>query len=74
MDATDALDWNSLLLESLAAASYNFNMGKEPSGRAETQDVPSDNAVKQGGGARIFAAIAIFLFAFYLIGALTTHS
>ena len=62
------------LLESLAAASYNFNMGKEPSGRAETQDAPSDTAVKQDRGARIFAVIAIFLFAVYFIGALTTHS
>jgi hypothetical protein len=49
-------------------------MGKEPGGRAETQDVPSDNAVKQDSGARIFAAIAIFLFAIYFIGALTAHA
>ena len=62
------------LLESLAAASYNFNMGKEPSSLAETQDVPSDGPVKQDRGARIFAVIAIFLFAVYFIGALTTHS
>ena len=64
---------NGALLESLAAASYNFNMSKGPSVLTETQDVRSDGAVKRDRGARIFAAIAIFLFAFYFIGALTTH-
>jgi hypothetical protein len=49
-------------------------MANEPSSRAEIQGVPSGNAVKQDKGARIFAVIAIFLFAFYFIAALTTHA
>ena len=65
---------NSRLLESPAAPSYNTHMGNEPDSGAEIQDVPSDNAVKQDNGARIFAVIAIFLFALYFIGALTTHA
>jgi hypothetical protein len=65
---------NGTFLESLAAAGYNTNMGNEPTSGAEIQDVPSGNTVRQDNGARIFAVIAIFLFAFYLIGALTTHA
>ena len=65
---------NSPLLESPAAASYNNHMGNEPDSRAEIQGAPSGDAVKQDNGARIFAVIAIFLFAFYFIAALTTHA
>src|SRR5215472_17613470 len=65
---------NSPLLESPHAASYNNNMGNERASLAEIQTVASANAVKQDRGARIFAVVAICLFAFYLIGALATHA
>jgi hypothetical protein len=42
--------------------------------RGGIQGVPNSNAVKQDKGARVFAAIAVFLFACYLIGALTSHA
>ena len=65
---------NGPLLESPAAARYNIHMANESDSRAEIQSAPSGNAVKQDNGARIFAVIAIFLFAFYFIAALTTHA
>jgi hypothetical protein len=45
-----------------------------PNSPGGIQGVPSGNAVKQDNGARVFAAIAIFLFACYFIGALTAHA
>lgn len=65
---------NGALLESLAAAGYNSYMGNEPDSHAEMQSAPGGDMVKQDNGARIFAVIAIFLFAVYFIGALTTHA
>jgi hypothetical protein len=46
----------------------------QPNGRSDIQGVPSGNAVKQDKGARIFAVIAILLFACYFIGALTANA
>jgi len=37
-------------------------------------DVPGDNAVGQDNGARVFAAIALVLFACYFLGALAMHA
>jgi len=45
-----------------------------PDGRTDIQGVLSGNAVKQDKGARVFAVIAILLFACYLIGALTANA
>jgi hypothetical protein len=45
-----------------------------PNGRSDIQGVPSGNAVKQDEGARVFAVIAILLFACYFIGALTANA
>ena len=36
--------------------------------------VPSGNAVRQDHGARVFAMVALFLFACYFLGALAMHS
>ena len=46
----------------------------QPNVRSDTQGVPSGNAVNQDQGARVFAVIAIFLFACYFVGALTAHA
>jgi hypothetical protein len=45
-----------------------------PNGRSDIQGIPSGNAVKQDKGARLFAVIAILLFACYFIGALTANA
>jgi hypothetical protein len=45
-----------------------------PNSPGDTQGVPSGNAMKQDKGARVFAVIAIFLFACYFVGALTVHA
>jgi hypothetical protein len=45
-----------------------------PDSPGDIQDVPSGNAMKQDKGARVFAVIAIVLFACYFIGALTVHA
>jgi hypothetical protein len=45
-----------------------------PNSRSDIQAVPSGSAVKQDNGARVFAVIAIFLFACYFVGALTVHA
>jgi hypothetical protein len=45
-----------------------------PNSRSDIQGVSSGNAVKQDKGARVFAMIAILLFACYLIGALTANA
>ena len=45
-----------------------------PNSPGDIQDVPSGNAMKQDKGARVFAVIAIVLFACYFVGALTVHA
>jgi hypothetical protein len=55
-----------------------FGLDADPpyqsNGRSDIQGVPSGNAVKQDKGARVFAVIAILLFACYFIGALTANA
>jgi hypothetical protein len=45
-----------------------------PNDPGDIQGVPSGNAMNQDKGARVFAVIAIVLFACYFIGALTVHA
>jgi hypothetical protein len=45
-----------------------------PNSPGDIQGVPSGNAMKHDKGARVFAVIAIVLFACYFVGALTVHA
>jgi hypothetical protein len=48
----------------------NADPAHRPNSDGGIGGVPSDNAVKQDNGARVFALIALFLFACYFLGAL----
>ena len=45
-----------------------------PDSPGDIEGVPSGNAMNQDKGARVFAVIAVVLFACYFIGALTVHA
>ncbi len=56
----------------------NSRLSADPAHRPNSDggigDVPGDNAVRQDNGARVFATIALILFACYFLGALAMHA
>ena len=59
---------------SLRDSRLDADRHRRPDSPGDMQGSPSNNAMNQDKGARVFAVIAIVLFACYFVGALTVHA